>query len=86
MNDELEAAGAWIAAAGLELDAAATTLPRCRAIDRLRREETRVGHQSALEHPERLMRPVDGDPGGNPGVTAPPTRPTRARWPTTGCV
>jgi RNA polymerase sigma-70 factor (ECF subfamily) len=59
--------GAWL-----------TVAARRRAIDRLRREQTRARHQPALEHLERLIRLDDGDPGGNP-ASRPPTRPTRAR-------
>ncbi len=52
--------GAWL-----------TVAARRRAIDRLRREQTRAANQPALEHLEQLMRldDGDGDPGGNRGIS-----------------
>ena len=44
--------GAWL-----------TTTARRRAIDRLRREQTRAAHQPALEHLERLQRSGEDDGG-----------------------
>jgi RNA polymerase sigma-70 factor, ECF subfamily len=42
-----------------------TTTARRRAIDRLRRDQTRAAHQAALEHLERLVR-LDTDPTALP--------------------
>jgi RNA polymerase sigma-70 factor, ECF subfamily len=43
-----------------------TTVARRRAIDRLRREQTRVSHQSALDHLENLVRLDQQLPPGEP--------------------
>lgn len=46
-----------------------TTVARRRAIDRLRREQTRVANQPALDHLEQIMR-HDPDPGDDVGHDA----------------